>query len=367
MRSRFIGLCIALTPALAVAQGAACPPGQARSMDTAGHCCWPAQAWSRSRRQCVGVPQCPEGTRVEGETCVSVCGAGQSITADTAGHCCWPGQAWSSTRQACVGIPQCPTGFEAEGQSCRKAGCPEGQAMTPDTAGHCCWPNQVWSSARSACVGIPACPPPLVAQGQTCVAASGEPAPRTPESVPPPSGGPAVPVSFDAAQTGFFGESYDVEVAGQTCGTPCTLSLSPGLLKLTVSRPFHTFDTQILVPPGGASVKLDHARMADIVSGAVLTAAGFTLTPIGIALLLSGGGTATTVVGGVSLGVGIGLLIGGGMMLTISLIHVRAKDSAEVLPPKTSDNRSGARDPVRFFATAVPVRGGGVAGAGLVF
>ncbi len=55
-------------PSLARAQ-AQCPPGQSVSADTAGHCCWPAQAWSSARGACVGAPQCPAGTAPAGESC----------------------------------------------------------------------------------------------------------------------------------------------------------------------------------------------------------------------------------------------------------------------------------------------------------
>jgi hypothetical protein len=47
-----------------------CPAGQTVSADTAGHCCWPAQAWSSARNKCVGDPQCPAGTESDGDTCV---------------------------------------------------------------------------------------------------------------------------------------------------------------------------------------------------------------------------------------------------------------------------------------------------------
>ncbi len=33
-------------------------------------CCWPGQAYSASRDQCVGIPRCPEDTLLKGGTCV---------------------------------------------------------------------------------------------------------------------------------------------------------------------------------------------------------------------------------------------------------------------------------------------------------
>lgn len=63
-----LSLALLAAPSLARAQ-AQCPPGQSVSADTAGHCCWPAQAWSSARGACVGAPQCPAGTAPAGESC----------------------------------------------------------------------------------------------------------------------------------------------------------------------------------------------------------------------------------------------------------------------------------------------------------
>lgn len=95
-----------------------CPPGQVRTEDTRGNCCWPAQAWSSTRRECVGRPECPSGFAAAAHGCVAACEPGQTITDDTRGHCCWPAQAWSNVRQACVGEPQCPSGLRADGDRC---------------------------------------------------------------------------------------------------------------------------------------------------------------------------------------------------------------------------------------------------------
>jgi hypothetical protein len=102
----------------AAAQNASCPAGQNISEDTAGHCCWSGQAWSRSREKCVGIPACPNGFTPGAETCKAVCPEGQQISEETFGHCCWPAQVWSKNRQACVGVPSCPRGFEAQGEAC---------------------------------------------------------------------------------------------------------------------------------------------------------------------------------------------------------------------------------------------------------
>jgi hypothetical protein len=52
----------------------------------------------------------------------AACPDGKLVTVDTAGQCCWPGQAWSKTKSKCIGSPDCPSGFSAEGESCVKKG-----------------------------------------------------------------------------------------------------------------------------------------------------------------------------------------------------------------------------------------------------
>ncbi|MSP58883.1 MAG: tetratricopeptide repeat protein [Myxococcales bacterium] len=52
------------------------------------------------------------------------CPAGQTVTEDTADHCCWGGQVWSKRRAACAGIPQCPAGLQVSGETCIKAVAP---------------------------------------------------------------------------------------------------------------------------------------------------------------------------------------------------------------------------------------------------
>lgn len=49
-----------------------CPPGQAVTAETFGHCCWPKQMYSKAQDRCVGVPACPPGTAVSGEACEAV-------------------------------------------------------------------------------------------------------------------------------------------------------------------------------------------------------------------------------------------------------------------------------------------------------
>jgi len=91
-----------------------CPAAMVRNEDTWGHCCWPAQVWSKTRSECIGEPDCPTETAWRGGCCV--CPEGMSITIDTQDHCCWPGQAWSLTQERCVGPAQCGPGFRQAGR-----------------------------------------------------------------------------------------------------------------------------------------------------------------------------------------------------------------------------------------------------------
>lgn len=100
-----------------------CPKGQKITADTAGHCCWTGQAWNGSR--CVGTPtKCPKGWTVDAGTQAcrkapkrETCEAGKVLAQDKK-HCCWPGQAWSKMRKACIGIPECPKGTKRDGENC---------------------------------------------------------------------------------------------------------------------------------------------------------------------------------------------------------------------------------------------------------
>lgn len=101
------------------APGSGCPNGMEKGADTAGHCCYPGQAWAGSK--CVGLPiDCPTGMSisVSNQTCEpQTCTEGRTRAADGV-HCCFKGQAWSSSQQACIGRAECPKGTEASGDTC---------------------------------------------------------------------------------------------------------------------------------------------------------------------------------------------------------------------------------------------------------
>lgn len=49
-----------------------CPEGKLRTEDTAGNCCWPGQAWSNTRSQCLGEPiACPPQMSIDPTGCVA--------------------------------------------------------------------------------------------------------------------------------------------------------------------------------------------------------------------------------------------------------------------------------------------------------
>lgn len=97
------------------------------------------------------------------------CPRGQERSEATLGQCCWPGQAWARTR--CVGIPaSCPEGLVADEatQACKLSGCLDGQERVDGV--HCCWPGQTWVAERAQCVGVPSrCPDEHEAHGDECV------------------------------------------------------------------------------------------------------------------------------------------------------------------------------------------------------
>ncbi len=188
-----VGLALLAAPGAAIAKPPVCPAGQLVSDDTANHCCWPRQVWSKSRQTCVGIPTCPEGFEAAKETCQPmVCTQGQVSSEDTRGHCCWRGQAWSKGREACVGVPVCPAGWVARGETCM-----------PDAS----WESELAGQPKQAAEAPPVEPPPVVPLVEAPVPAPPPtPAPAVAESPagPPPPQPPVVapgaptPVSRDA-------------------------------------------------------------------------------------------------------------------------------------------------------------------------
>lgn len=251
------------------------------------------------------------------------CPTGQTVGPDTAGHCCWPQQAYSSARGACVGVPECPAGYTARGEMCvAGAGCPDGQQMTEETHGRCCWSGQVWSASRGLCVGIPMCPAQLRVSGETCVppGAAAPPPPTTPSTTttpppatttppapatPPPPGmeavepsaQPAPAVVTPAANLPRFPMRFEaradrdvfrVRAAGRSCTTPCTLDLPPGELQVHVDGGSRSLDSRLKVPGVPSVVKVSYPSRATYAVGGALLALGLADTAVGFYFAVSG-------------------------------------------------------------------------------
>lgn len=216
----------------------------------------------------------------------AACPKGQLVGPDTHGHCCWPAQAWSQSRNACVGVPQCGSGFQASGENCvATLGCPPAQAVSVDTAGRCCWLGQVWSASRHACVGVPtSCPPGAIASGDNCVVAA-------PTSTPPqytPQVPQAPPLAAVGGATTHFSGSltsniYTVRAQGQTCTTPCTLTLTPGSLTIDTTGA-GAIHRSVSLPPGASKITLQHFTLKELIFSVVLVAIGLPMMGGGIYL-----------------------------------------------------------------------------------
>lgn len=118
-----------------------CPDGQLITVDTAGNCCWPGQAWEGKR--CVGVPtSCPTLFEVNRrkQACTPVeCSYGKVRMRDGL-HCCWPGQAWSISQNACIGlVTKCPEGSSPDEnqETCRRTPCDEMKVIPASKVGGC--------------------------------------------------------------------------------------------------------------------------------------------------------------------------------------------------------------------------------------
>ena len=200
---------------------------------------------------------------------LSECPPGRAVSDETEGHCCWPGQVWARSRSVCVGIPECPSGLVVDGESCAPPPrCPPAQRVTDDTVGHCCFPGQAWSRRRAACVGIPQCERGLVAVGERCEAA---PAPTaaapTPREREPAHEG-LVPVLFEANIDRY---QYRVSVGPKSCETPCKLYLRPGRATLSVDGD-GSFSKDLLIPTQASRMRLQHAATGEVIAGGTLLA-----------------------------------------------------------------------------------------------
>ncbi len=75
----------------AAASAEPCPLGKVRGLDTREHCCWPEQAWSSAKNQCIGTPKCPDGHTASGDDCVAAVAAASQQAKPAPGRPVRPG------------------------------------------------------------------------------------------------------------------------------------------------------------------------------------------------------------------------------------------------------------------------------------
>jgi hypothetical protein len=269
---------IGLLAASLTARAQSCPTGQTVGPDTAGHCCWPQQAWSNARATCVGVPTCQPGFEARGESCVeeSECPEGQEISADTRGQCCWPGQVWSVSRALCVGIPKCPTGMKAAGESCAKS------ATTTQPANPIATPPPVTTTT----------PPPLTAPPPSVV----------------PAGLPKFAMRFEPRRSD---DVFRVTADGNSCTTPCTLDLPPGDLQVHVDGGARSLDSGLKVPGMPSVVAVSYPSRAGFAVGAALLVLGLADTGVGLYFAIAPSFSGHEAVGAVNIVLGTAATIVG--------------------------------------------------------
>ena len=185
-----------------------------------------------------------------------LCPPGQVASGNSAGHCCWPRQAWSARRSTCVGIPQCPSGFAVSGEQCLADSCTDGRVVSAETAGHCCWGGQVWSVQGAECVGVPECPRGYHSVGEACVLDTVAPISLA-QSANDRAPQPVVPVVFEAANNAHYVVTATAGASTQVCASPCVLRLTPGFVRLSISGDGR-FEREVVIPPTSARVRLQH-------------------------------------------------------------------------------------------------------------
>ena len=305
---------LACVTALAVALGAQtaqavdCPTGQSTGPDTAGHCCWPGQAWSNARGVCVGIPaSCPDDFEPRGETCapVSSCPAGQVMSEDTHGHCCWPAQVWSSSRNVCVGVPQCPAGMKASGERCVAPPpvAPSPPPAPPSAPANPNLPRWTPVNPSGGPSPAPSAPPP------TSVYVPVEPAPApasaSPPPLPPPPPPPPavhVPVRFEPRD--HSDDRYRITADGKSCTTPCTLELPAGALHVQADAGGRSLAAPLEVPTTPAVVAVSHRSRLHYAVGGALLGVGVVDAALGFWFALGNSFDGHEAVGGVNIALG---------------------------------------------------------------
>lgn len=228
---------------------------------------------------------------------VGDCPVGQTVSPDTAGHCCWPAQAWSTARGKCVGEPQCPPGSESDGDTC--VGTPQVPA-TPATP-----PTTPPKPAPPP----PSTYQPVQPSGgvyQPVQPSGGAYQPVQPTSayrpVTPPPPPPHVPVRFEPRERSD--DRYRITADGKSCATPCTLDLPSGELRVQADAGGRSLHAPLQVPGMPAIVEVSHRSRGHYILGGALLVVGVADVALGAWFIAGNSFDGHEAVGGVAIGAG---------------------------------------------------------------
>jgi len=240
------------------------------------------------------------------------CPAGQTVSADTAGHCCWPAQAWSSARSKCVGDPQCPAGTESDGDTC--VGTPVATPPPPKPAPPGAYqpvepvppkgaPPRPYQPVQPAPPVQPS--PPTTyqpVQPSTSTYQPVQPATSAYQPVAPPAPAPHVPVRFEPRNRAD--DHYRITADGKSCTTPCTLDLPAGELRVHADAGGRALAAPLRVPATASVVEVSHRSRGHYLLGGALLVVG--VVDVALGGWFAGGSTfdGHEAVGGVAIGLG---------------------------------------------------------------
>jgi len=258
------------------------------------------------------------------------CPAGQAVSADTAGHCCWPAQAWSPARAACVGAPRCPTGMQASGESCVAApgATPPSSAAPAGAAPASATPGAAPASATpgAATPANPALPK------WTPVVPGAPHAAYTPYVLTP-----RVPVRFVARD--HADDRYRISADGKSCTTPCTLELPATDVHVEADSGRRALAAPLRVPYVASTVEVSHRSRAHYAVGGALVAVGVADVALGFWFAFGNGFDGHEAVGGVNVALGgVAAIIG---IVELALVgrarfDVRGSGGAGAVVPTTT-------------------------------
>ena len=195
-----------------------------------------------------------------------VCPAG--LVAVDGAHCCWPGQAFAPERGVCSGAPQCPPGLAAFGETCAVGSAPAPQPQLPPQPD---LPPQPVPEPQEeqALPPPPPPPPPGVYQGYQVPAKSA------------PVQGPQVYGTVVRFEAKTLEHQFTVTMDdGQSCRTPCGLSVQPGKHKVKVAGEA-SFTQRVDIPASPSVVQIEKRRSGGTALAVVSLAVGIPTALVG--------------------------------------------------------------------------------------